>query len=255
MTQNGRRDREWLKQLVTQLQEDIRYERLTKAKIDKAIKDLDDHDYRYDHDKFPPLVHAVTTKEDSCDSPTTPAEALLWKLGRWPAYKNFVAFHKSESAVSSNSRSVVFDSFALHLKDENNPIFDQHALRAVWAISQMSAADEAKCAHFLLDRTRPWKESGTGKFGAACYWIFCRRARALVRMSEASLADIDKLLMPLGQAIKDLSANHGDFCELCGKNPIDLLAGKRHAVRDKRRHASRKPSRYRTRGDRRHDIS
>lgn len=83
------------------------------------------------------------------------AEALLWKMGKWTAYKNFVRHYQSEEKLTSTG-DVVFAAFTRHLRDSSNPIYDQHALRAMWAInSRLSTAEQLMCRKALFKSKGP----------------------------------------------------------------------------------------------------
>jgi len=206
-----------LGKLIASLQENISEGRLDKAAIEKATKELAKLGYQYDEDVFPRLVGTENFSNNSSDSPQGLAEALLWKLGKWKAYKKFCANYATEQPVSTNT-DVVFYAFVMHLKDKINPIYDQHAIRSLWAIFGKLTADERqKCKSLLFDTKNKWKQSGTGKSAVDCYSIFVKHVNDLVLASGgASKSELDRLLMPLGQAIKKSTKTYIEFEALCG---------------------------------------
>jgi len=206
-----------LGQLITNLQKKILEGGLDKAAVADATKELEKLGYQYDKESFPPLVGTEKFSNDSADSPQGLAEALLWKLGKWKAYKKFCENYAAEQPVPTKT-DVVFYAFAMHLKDKNNPIYDQHAIRSLWAICGKLTSDERhKCKSLLFDKKNKWKQSGTGKSAIDCYSIFVKHVNDLVSVSEgASKSELDRLLMPLGQAIKESTKTYAEFDALCG---------------------------------------
>src|SRR5438128_6555867 len=120
--------------LVTELRSKISTKKLTSETIAEAVDRLKAIGFDYKDRKFPPLRDTGTFEDESSDAPKSLAEALLWKLGRWKAYKNFANYYADKQSKPARN-NVVFYAFAKHLKDQENPIFDQHSLRALWAIS------------------------------------------------------------------------------------------------------------------------
>ena len=206
-----------LRKIIASLQKKISEGGLDKAAIEEATKELAKLGYQYDDDRFPPLVGTENFSNNSSDSPQHLAEALLWKLGKWKAYKKFCENYAAEQPVPTKT-DVVFYAFAMHLKDKNNPIYDQHAVRSLWAIFGKLTADERqKCKSLLFDTKKKWKQSGTGKSAIDCYSIFVKYVNDLVSASGgASKSELDRLLMPLGQAIKESTQTYIEFDALCG---------------------------------------
>lgn len=206
-----------LGKLITSLQKKISEGGLDKSVIEEATKELAKLGYQYDDDRFPLLVGTEDFSNNSSDSPQGLAEALLWKLGKWKAYKKFCDSYAAEQPVPTKT-DVVFYAFAMHLKDKNNPIYDQHAIRSIWAISGRLTDDERqKCKSLLFDKRNEWKQSGTGKDAIDCYSIFVNHVNDLVSASGgASKSKLDRLLMPLGQAIKRSTKTYIEFAALCG---------------------------------------
>jgi len=211
-----RGDYAWLKGLISELRDAHRQRSLTAARISEAVENLEHHRFGYDDVKFPPLRNTKSMLNEISEGPRTLAEALLWKLGKWPAYKNFVEFHRGDGTKPTDPQSVVFAAFALHLKDETNPIFDQHSLRALWAICAFarSSAEFQACKAFLVDAKGKWKAAGSGKESVECYHLFTKHLVRVQEQTRVSLREIDRLLMPLGRAIKEI-ATYRQFCELC----------------------------------------
>lgn len=206
-----------LGKLIASLQKKISEGGLGKAAIADATKDLATLGYQYDEERFPPLVGTEDFTSSISDSPRDLAEALLWKLGKWKAYKKFCVNYAAEKPAPTMT-DVVFYAFAMHLKDKNNPIYDQHAIRSLWAIcGKLSEDERLKCKSLLFDKKNKWKQSGTGKSAIDCYNIFVKHVNDLVSISEgASKSELDHLLMPLGQAIKEATKTNAEFAALCG---------------------------------------
>ncbi|QEY63797.1 hypothetical protein FXN65_17710 [Metapseudomonas lalkuanensis] len=206
-----------LGKLIASLQKKILEDGLDKASIEGAIKELENLGYQYNEDRFPPLVGTENFSNNISDSPQDLAEALLWKLGRWKAYKRFCETYAAEQPVPTKT-DVVFYAFAMHLRDKNNPIYDQHAIRSLWAVFGKLTADERqKCKSLLFDKKNKWKQSGTGKSAVDCYTIFVKYVNDLIAASGgANKSELDRLLMPLGQAIKESTETYAEFDALCG---------------------------------------
>jgi hypothetical protein len=209
-----------LKNLIQKLQDQVRNHELTTSNIDTAIEALKNLGYTYDENKFPSLPHDTHAFDAKIDEvPNSLAEALLWKLGKWPAYKKFVSNFEKKEEVSSEG-GVVFSAFAKHLQNQaNNPIYDQHAMRAIWAITVLSPKDQDQCKRLLLNKGKMWKDAGSGNSEEACYNIFVEQINHLCQVNEISHSHLDKLLMPLGQAIKKTKIQKTDedtFMYLCG---------------------------------------
>jgi hypothetical protein len=188
---------------------------LTAKSIADATVTLAQLKYSYNAKKFPTLCQTPPPPA-LVGTPQTLAEALLWKLGKWPAYRSFAAFYNAESTSPRPTHSV-FDAFALHLKDQERfPIFDQHSLRAVWGICDLSTSEHEFCKSFLVEDSGRWKAAGSGKAGPECYRLFKTYLNAIRRQDPSlTLPGIDRLLMPLGQALKKVTRNYAAFCKLC----------------------------------------
>jgi len=205
--------------------------------VEKAIADLkglekvrddagvENPKYVYDINTFPPLSKKKRGNYsiDVGTEPTTLAEALIWNLGKWNSYLTFVDDYEDESTGHDDrDNAVVFYGFAKHMRKRSNPIFDQHAARALWAISKdlwgSQNVDQSLKGrsnyqghfgdlffHYLTRQNGNWKDVGDGRTTMACYSLYCRQIRAVCKKSGISHDTIDKLLMPLGQALKDRS--------------------------------------------------
>lgn len=208
-----------LNKLIKVLQKKVAEGSLTAEVVSSAIKSLNALGYKYNDGTFPRLVNTESFKSNIGDSPTNLAEALLWKLGKWKSYKKFVLQYEDNNSKPSNS-DVVFFAFAKHLKNQNNPIYDQHAIRAMWAIcSNMEANEKEKCKNLLMNKKNEWKDSGSGGNAVNCYNIFTKHL-AILTANGATNRDVDLLLMPLGQAIKRQTVNLTDFQELCSPSIV-----------------------------------
>ncbi|HUK42868.1 MAG TPA: hypothetical protein VLW48_00345 [Candidatus Bathyarchaeia archaeon] len=204
-----------LRSLITRLQTAIANFGATASLVDESIKQLHSMGYAYDYEKFPPLAGTESFMDASGPVPANLAEALLWKLGKWNSYKRFAAYYTFPDSKPTKT-DVVFFAFAQHLKKNDNPIYDQHALRAVWAVCQLTDDEARRCKSVLFDGKCRWKQTGSGSDTVECYELFVRRINDLAVKGGCARATIDHLLMPLGQAIKELTNSHHEFCELCG---------------------------------------
>jgi hypothetical protein len=76
-------------------------------------------------DSYPALDHPIGQYlfPTNILHPTSLAEALLWKLGKWDSYKTFVLSYSSNDLHIPDT-GVVFYSFARHLAEEKKPIFE-----------------------------------------------------------------------------------------------------------------------------------
>lgn len=175
---------------------------LNASAITEATEKLARLDYQYDSDLFPPLPKNHDWGKASPETPQTLAEALLWKMGKWKVYQSF-ANHFSEELSKSKGTDVVFFAFAKHLRDRANPIYDQHALRALWAIdSELTEAQSSRCQAVLLSKGE-WKAVASGRYSIEAYELYINRIQELCTRSDGPSPEaLDRLLMPLGQAIK-----------------------------------------------------
>lgn len=204
-----------LSDLIFTIRSAINDSKFTESFVLSSTKKLSSIGYQYDHATFPALEGTSFFKDESGDTPHNLAEALLWKLGKWKSYKTFCK-HFTDDAAGPSSSNMVFYAYAKHLKDKKNPIYDQHAMRAIWAIFEnLSHEEHLSCKNMLVMKDGTWKQTGSGKNTIKCYQIFVNRMNALETMG-ASKEAIDKLLMPLGKAIKKNTKNYKDLCILCG---------------------------------------
>lgn len=189
--------------LIHDLQLAYRQRRLDDARIASSIESLHNLGYRYDARKFPQLpANTAEFGTDIGDAPSNLAEAMLWKLGKWPSYQSFARNFADREMVVSAEGGVVFSAFAKHLQDSTKPIYDQHAMRALWAIGEFSDAECARCNALLFKKDGSWKDAGSGDDGT-CYQMFAQHLAQACHANRIQHGDLDKLLMPLGQAIKD----------------------------------------------------
>lgn len=144
---------------------------------------LEKNGFSYDANKFPEVDYSAIAKGCSTDRPSTLAEAMIWKLGRWSAY---VRFRKNFQAASPEptSTDVVLFAFSKHLKDpDNNPIYDQHVVRALWAITREKGMKH-KLQSLLFHQNGKWKESSSGKTAICCYHWYVNTLRGLLGASK-----------------------------------------------------------------------
>lgn len=186
--------------------------------VDDAITNLNKLGYRYDHNLFPPLPAEHDWGKPSLENPKTLAEALLWKMGKWNIYQSFSSHYLDQTRRPKND--VVFYAFAKHLRCNDNPIYDQHALRALWAIdSTMTKAQSDICKSVLVTNNK-WKRIANGKNSVKAYELFLHKLQQYTSPEGSSSIDtLDKLLMPLGQAIKE-KIPLIDFTKLLGTQTL-----------------------------------
>lgn len=189
------------------LQCDVKSDKLTTQSLESAIENLlKITGQEYDYDSFPILQNTSSFEGSPENTPATLAEALLWKMGRWKAYKAFAKnFHDQKLKVTAEG-GVVFSAFAKHLQNNNNPIYDQHALRALWAICNFTEDEQNRFKKLLFNNAEKWKNAGSGDDGS-CYNIFVSHLRELCTKQDLCSQKLDRLLMPLGKSIKDYTKN------------------------------------------------
>ena len=78
--------------LIYKIRTAIKEQRL-KTELQSIIHQLSILGHEFDFDTFPPLENKDKFNTDIGDSPKSLAEALLWKLGKWKTYSNFVAYY------------------------------------------------------------------------------------------------------------------------------------------------------------------
>lgn len=203
-----------LQDLLTSLRDATKTRTLISGVVTRAINKLKEIDvaYVYDLSLFPRLPKNTSSWNPVVgNEPSSLAEALLWKMGKWKVYRQFCKYY-AESSAKSKGTDVVFYAFARHLKYNSNPIYDQHALRALWCIDEgMSDEEREICKGLLFVKPREkvkdvqWKSILAGAEAENGYRIYCERLGVLCGDGGSPTPDeLDKLLMPLGQAIKQL---------------------------------------------------
>jgi hypothetical protein len=180
------------------------------------LKDL--LDKKYDYSSL--LNSSGHYKSPEEPFPTTLAEALLWKIGKWETFLNFVGYYNGNQHDSHTD--VVFYAFARHLAEEKLPIFDQHSLRAIWAICEINDDEEKVLKKSLFKKVRNkqsyvWRSYGTGKEFRKCYSeIFLPKIYSLLPpdFGRNEMTCLDAFLMPLGQMIKNKTEYYNCFKKL-----------------------------------------
>jgi hypothetical protein len=139
-----------LTRLVKSLQSLITDNKLSVESVKKSKEELGSLGYKYDVNLFPELKTDAKFSSVIGSAPSNLAEALLWKMGKWNVYKEFINNYNSTGPLTKTT-DVVFTAFAKHLKDSSNPIYDQHALRAMWAINtKLNEQEKNKCKSALF---------------------------------------------------------------------------------------------------------
>jgi len=211
--------------IVSDLRKAIDNETLDVDSVTIFSEALSNIGFPYDMKTYPELREKVFIRPDTKDSPQNLAEALLWKLGKWTSYKNFVRYYEHDNTMPEKT-DVIFYAFAMHLKNNNNPIFDQHTLRSMWAVdSTLTNKERELCKTFLMNKKGKWKQNGAGSSGMQCYNLYLRFIRKMQKFN-IGLKKLGTLLMPLGQALKRNTENYYKFCDICGwahKKSLTLL--------------------------------
>jgi len=211
-----------LKSLIITLQSSVGKNKITAKDVNLAISDLKELGYTYKAEKFPVLDKTNGYEYKSHNSPENFAEAMLWKLGKWKNYKKYAEMYNSELQSKSNSElkakpisipdntGVVFYGFVKHLVNNKNPIYDQHAMRALWAICNLTDVEETSCKKALFKVDESWKPAMSGAHTTKCYELFIKYVKTLTVVDgDVTLRKLDDLLMPMGQAIKDFAKGSG----------------------------------------------
>jgi hypothetical protein len=179
--------------------------------------------YVYDTDKYPPLEHDQLDQLEPKTGLDSLAQLFIWKRGDWQKYKNFLSYYSDNALSDAPKKGVVNFAFAHHLlSNKRMPIFDQHSARAVWAImgSRDSAWDHYRDYMFYKkDHWRTDSEYLKVNLQAKCYRDFLLDVAYLAGSTNddaKQYAAADRLLMPLGKAIKDHVKTLDDFYKLCG---------------------------------------
>ena len=203
-----------IRQLIIELRDSINQRTLNDDLVSQFSKRLFLLGFSYRFDVYPPLKETENFDSTVKDSPHNLAEALLWKLGKWKTYMNFVKYYE-EGESTTRGTDIIFYAFARHLRDRSQPIIDQHTIRSMWAVdSTLTQEEKESCKKFLIARNGKWKSSGSGRSGSECYHCYVRFANRLANLG-VDIAEADRLLMPLGQALKKLAKSYEDFRRLC----------------------------------------
>jgi hypothetical protein len=212
--------------LITELQIAIANNGMTAERVIAATRELAELGWEYDDERYPPLADTEAFS-DAGEAPSNLAEALLWKLGRWQKYQDFAAYYANQD-LEPQPTDVVFFAFARHLRDNNNPIYDQHVMRALWAICGGFTDDEkTMCRMLLFNERDEWKPMASGRHTIQCYELYVRHINALVNIPDGpTRGQIDRLLMPLGRALKELTDSYATFQQLCGWQADDKRRAK-----------------------------
>ncbi len=194
----------FLKELISNLRKAIANGEADKEMVETSINALAN---RYDDDLYPDLTNTIEFDGIRNNAPSNLAEALLWKMGKWKSYKEFADDYKICPPEPKDKGSVVFFAFARHLrKPDENPIFDQHVMRAMWAICpNFTKQEECACKAWLVSGRREelgWKRYGSGSTANECLDAYRRHLKE-IEEGGATKKQIDHLLMPLGKAIKE----------------------------------------------------
>jgi len=213
------KDSENLRTLVQSLQDLIKEDKLSGEAVKKKTDRLAKLGNPYRANLFPELQANANFRSVVGAAPNSLAEALLWKMGKWNAYKEFVNNYDNTGSLTKKT-DVVFSAFARHLKDSANPIYDQHVLRAMWAINtNFETQEKEKCKVTLIKSKGKdkgnWKPTLSGGETIECYNLYVKHLNKLTK-SDLSNSVLDRLLMPLGQALKTTANSYKEFQSVCG---------------------------------------
>ena len=68
-------------------------------------------------------------------------------------------------------------------------------------------------------RSGGWRENLSGSSTIACYELYVKHLGELAALKDgAPIGDLDKLLMPLGKALKSTTTSYAEFRVLCGRS-------------------------------------
>lgn len=210
--------KEILKEIIHNLRDKVNNKNLDKKSLEKIKEDLEKINYKYDENKYPPinLDKFKNIEFQINDSPVNLAEAFLWKLGKWKEYKQFVSrYHENDIQTPDNA--VIYYAFAKFLKEPNeNPIFDQHAFRAIVAICFEKLSDMHTTEWYIGKDDYEWSSGIEKKVAKDSYNFFVKKVKEIVNnnsQKDFSLKEFDSVLMPLGKAIKKNYKNFKEFYE------------------------------------------
>lgn len=204
-----------LGQLVFEVGDAISRETVNDDLVSQFRRRLSSLGFEYNSTLYPALMETENFNWTVMDSPCNLAEALLWKLGKWKTYTKFSKYYE-DGENTQRGRNIILYAFAIHLRDRSQPIIDQHTIRSMWAIdSSLTHEEKEACKAFLIKRNGTWKQSGSGVSGQKCYHCYVRLVDKLGNLG-VDVSEADKLLMPLGRALRQLAKNHKEFRRLCG---------------------------------------
>ncbi len=200
--------------LINEIRSSIKNRTLNCNFIIDKIEELKkiDKKYTYDQDKYPTLNYEVINKATEPQIPTNPstlADAYIWKQGNWKKYTDFIKFFKNKTEEVSGE-AAVFKAFAKHIRDPQNvPIFDQHAFRAILGIFQENNQEEWGTSEsgyeYLVNKSGEWHDDQNTRnhYSERAYQFYFAKINRLMESCD-NLSLIDRLLMPLGKALKDI---------------------------------------------------
>jgi len=178
--------------------------------------------YKYDKNKYPSLIYRGPKKYALAEEPTSLAQLFIWKRGDWTKFENFVEYYLNSAWDEAPKKRVVNFAFAQHLKSHGElPIFDQHSARAIWAIMGSSHSRWDNYQDYSFYKPTHWRTDSEYlrvHLQADCYYEFLGHVWLLAAGGEnlvQEYAAADKLLMPLGKAIKDHVKTLDEFRDLC----------------------------------------
>jgi hypothetical protein len=183
LTISGNQQLSWI---VSNLKSAITNKNLPGNLVEQHIRNLSDLGFQYDQKTYPAISKTELFLPNTEDSP-----------------QNLVHYYDGKDKTPKKT-DIIFYAFAKHLKDNNDPIFDQHTLRSMWAVdSSLTREEGAFCKHFLMNDKGKWKASGSGSSGMQCYDLYNRFIKR-VQSFYNDIKRLDMLLMSLGRALKKI---------------------------------------------------
>lgn len=210
------KDKNNIQRIIFSLRKHANNGTLDETIVFKFTTELSRYGYQYAKVIYPTIPPDYHWPIPTLNAPQTLSEALLWKMGKWSIYKSFVEHYKNSTSVPAKT-DVVFYAFAKHLRDSTRPIYDQHVLRALWAIDTNLTVRQIGICHALLINKKDgkWKPIASGSKTQEGYDLYVDRIINLCK-GGATQSSLDKLFMPLGRAIKENTANIDEFMQFIG---------------------------------------
>jgi hypothetical protein len=167
--------------------------------------------YRYKDETYPDFAIPDKLGVSRKDYPATLAEMFIWKQTDWPKYLKFRDWYNPKLAMAAPQGGAVHYAFAKYLaKKGKEPIFDQHSCRAIWALLKpLPGFDDSLYKSYLTHKGSWNSGQNEDDVPVDCYWQYLEDAARFT--SPANYDALNKLLMPLGRAVRAYSSPGRDF--------------------------------------------